>query len=191
MNLNNTIPLIAACIALLSVISVASFAWLNYQRERLNQRIQHANLRQQYFAGLRVWAEQISDLLSQAIHLCELDPPRCRPITFFERRNNLRVPLSSFIDRGRWFFPNLHTEEYGQHKEKAFRGYRQDVLNSLVSAYKVIGELDYTEFKNNRALKDKIVDAKKKFVSEIQDILNPNQRDKEFSDITERILGKK
>ena len=69
---NDLIALGSVLVALVSVVSVAVFAWINYQRERLNQRIQHANLTQQYFAALRLWANELADLLSDAIHFAEL-----------------------------------------------------------------------------------------------------------------------
>ncbi len=189
METKDAISLVAASVALLSVASVAAFAWINYRREKLNQKIQHANLRQQYFLALRAWSDQLSDVLSEAIHFCELDPTKCPAGSFFERRNKFRITLSSMIDRGRWFFPNLHTKEYGQHKERAFRGYRQEVLNSLVESYRIITKLNYVDGSGNNVLKDNLVTAKKRFVSEVQNVLDPSQREKEFFDITKHVIG--
>jgi hypothetical protein len=91
------------------------------------------------------------------------------------------------IDRGRWFFPNLKTEEIGQTKERAFRGYRQDALNSLVEAYNVVTALDYSDGTKNRPLRQQLVDAKRIFVSEIQGLLDPAERDEEFEVITKSV----
>ncbi|CAJ5743673.1 Uncharacterised protein [Burkholderia pseudomallei] len=74
MDIKDAISLASLLVALLSIISAAIFAWINYQRERLNQRIHYVNLRQQHFLALRVWSDQISDLFSEVIHFCELDP---------------------------------------------------------------------------------------------------------------------
>ncbi|WP_259644627.1 hypothetical protein [Burkholderia pseudomallei] len=93
------------------------------------------------------------------------------------------------IDRGRWFFPNLNTELHGQGKELAFRGYRQDVLNSLVDAYNSVTDINYVTRSRNDDLKKRIVTAKKRFVSEIQSILDPGQLDQEFIDITTHVTG--
>ncbi|WP_232441371.1 hypothetical protein [Burkholderia ubonensis] len=161
MDTKDAISLASSLIALLSIISVATFAWINYRRERLNQRIHYANLRQQHFLALRAWSDQISDLLSEVIHFCELDTEKCPSGSFFERRNKYRIALSSMIDHGRWFFPNLHTESHGQDKELAFRGYRQDVLNSLVDAYNSVTGLNYVTRSRNDDLKKRIVTAKK------------------------------
>ena len=190
METRDIIATASVIVAILAMFSVACFAWLNYQRERLNQRIQYANLKQQYFAALRAWSDQLSDLLSDAIHFSELDPSKCEPGSFFKRRNEIRVNLSSHIDKGRWFFSNLNTEEFGQHKEKAFRGYRQDVLNSLVASYDAVTKLNYLTQDGNDQRRQELVDAKKKFVSEIQDVLNPTKRDEEFQHITNVVIGR-
>ena len=93
------------------------------------------------------------------------------------------------IDRGKWFFPNLHSEEVGAHKEKAYRGYRQEVLNSLVEAYDTVTALDYVSGNNNQSRRDALVAAKRRFVGEIQEVLSPAKRDEEFRDITRRVAG--
>jgi hypothetical protein len=126
-------------------------------------------------------------LLSEAVHFSELDPARCPDGSFFERRNKIRTSLSSMIDRGKWFFPNLKAEEIGQTKEKAYRGYRQEILNSLVAAYNLMTALDYQDGTKNRPLRQQIVDAKRVFVSEIQEVLAPAERDKEFEVITKSV----
>ncbi len=189
MEVKDVIALVSAIIALMSLLAVAFFAWVNYRRERLNQKIQYANLKQQYFAALRAWSDQLSEVLSEAIHFAELDPAKCPPGSFFERRNKLRVTISSMIDRGRWFFSNLHTEEVAGQREKAFRGYRQEVLNTLVSAYDSVTKLNYVDGKENDVRRVELVNAKKKFVIEIQDVLNPAKRDEEFHHITRSVAG--
>lgn len=183
------ISLTAAAIALSSALSVTVFAIVNYRRERLNQRMQFSKLQQDYFATLRTWADQVSDLLSDAVHFSELDPQRCPDGFFFERRNRLRTSISSMIDRGRWFFPNLHSDKVGQHKEQAFQGYRQEVLNSLVAAYDATTGLDYRAASNNPPRRIELVKTKRLFVSEVQAVLDPVNRDKEFRKITHAVTG--
>ena len=191
MTTTEKISLAAAVISLSSLLSVAVFAIINCRRERLNQRMQFSKLQQDYFATLRTWADQVSDLLSDAIHFSELDPQRGPDGSFFERRNRLRIAVSSMIDRGRWFFPNLHTDKFGQHKEQAFQGYRQEILNSLVAAYDALTHIDYKTAANNPPRRVELVTAKRLFVSEVQDVLDPACRDQEFRKITHEITGNK
>lgn len=182
------IALGAALVSLVAMLSTAGLTFANYRLERLNQRMQFNKLQQDYFATLRVWADQVSDLLSEAIHFSELDPKRCPDEAFFERRNMIRISLSSYIDRGRWFFPNLHTDRHGQDKEVAFRGYRPEILNSLVAAYLEVTALDYKIQSKNTPYRDKLVAAKRAFVSEVQGILDPVRRDEEFKEITKAVI---
>ena len=191
METRDVIALLSVIVALMSLLSLAFFAWINYRRERLNQKIQYANLKQHYFAALRTWSEQLSDILSEAIHFAELIPSKCPSGEFFERRNKLRVTISSMIDKGRWFFSNLHTEKSVNDEVKAFRGYRQEVLNSLVAAYDSVTRLDYINGNDNPVRRAELVQAKKKFVSEIQEVLNPTRRDEEFQHITKALMGDK
>lgn len=183
------IPVGSAIVALLAVLSTVTFALINYRRERLNQRIQFSKLQDDYFATLRTWASEVSSLLSEAIHLSELDPQRCPNDGFFECRNRIRTSLSSLIDRGRWFFPNFDADQYGQHKESAYQGYRPELLNSLVEAYRITTRLDYKNAVNNRQRRDELVAAQRAFVSEIQAVLDPARREKEFTKITHAVMG--
>jgi hypothetical protein len=183
------IALGAAAVSLATMLSTVAFALINYRRERLNQRIQFAKVQQDYFATLRAWADQASSQLSEAIHFAELDPQRLPDGAFFERRHRIRIALSSFIDRGRWFFPNLHTDKHGQEKEGAFRGYRQQVLNGLVAAYDAVTDLDYMVAANNPPRRRELVAATRCFVTEIQAILDPAIRDNEFKKITHAVTG--
>lgn len=186
MTTSQAIAFSAAVVSAAAVLSTAGFAFVNYRRELLNQRMQLNRFRQDYFVTLHVWADQVCDLLSEAIHLPEFDPERCPDGVFFERRNRIRASLSSFIDRGRWFFPNLHTEQYGQHKKRAFRGYRPEILSSLVDAYNAVTDLNYEIQNENADCRAKLVAAKRIFVTEVQEILDPVRSDEEFKKITDR-----
>lgn len=176
------ISAIAACI---SAVSALIATW-NYSRERLNQKITAAKWKKEYFADLLKWSDESMLLMSEALHLCELDPKRMGDNKFFEIRHLLRIKLSAQIDRGRWFFPNYAAEKHGQHKHAAFRGYRPAVLDGLVQTYRVLTELNYIDASKNNDLKANILSAKQLFTTEIQKVLDPKSRDTEFVNI----LGK-
>ena len=101
-----------------------------------------AKWKQEYFADLLKWSDDSMLLLSEALHLCELDPKKMGDGKFFESRHLLRVKLSAQIDRGRWFFSNYATEQHGQRKHSAYRGFRPAVLDGLVYAYREITSLN-------------------------------------------------
>ena len=102
--------------------------------------------------------------------------------------------LSSAIDRGRWFFPNQWNDEIGLHKEPAYRGLRQPILDHLVAAYDLV--------KNMKAATDgasvsDLVHYQRCFVSEVQQVLNPRRRNEEVErvnkqfTISEKLTGLK
>lgn len=141
----------------------------------MNQRIQAAKWKKEYFSDLLKWSDEAILILSEGLHLCDLDPQKCEQGRFFETRHCLRVKISAQIDRGRWFFPNYAAEEYGQHKEPAFRGYRRGVLDALVRAYRALTALNYIDASKNTTLRSELEQAKRCFTSEIQAVLDPTR----------------
>ncbi len=151
----------------------------------LANRLQAAGVRNQYFVELRKWADEACASLSEASHLCDLDPEKTREPGFFERRHELRIRLSSLIDRGRWFFPNRPMEGIGAHQEPAYQGYRHEVLDGLVDAYRLVLRLDHRHQATNAPIKGPLEASRKAFVGQIQGILDPRARVEEFA----RIMG--
>lgn len=175
---------ISAISAFIAALSALVSVW-NYRREQLNQKIAVAKWKKEYFADLLKWSDEAMLQLSEAMHLCELDPKRMEENSFFEQRHELRVKLSAQIDRGRWFFPNYAQDQYGQHKPEAYKGYRHAVLDGLVFAYRELCELNYSDRMKNVERRRNIEHAKKLFTGEIQKVLDPRNRDEEF----QKLLG--
>lgn len=178
--------MIAAASAFISALAAIVSA-LNLRREQLNQKIVAAKWKKEYFADLLIWSSEAIHHLSEAMHLCELDPKRMEPNKFFDLRHALRVTVSAHIDRGRWFFPNSATELYGQRKSEAYRGYRAAVLNALVAAYETLCSLNYIDTRENAPHRKSIERAKREFTSEIQKVLDPKSRDEEFRKLLEHV----
>ncbi len=119
----NIIGIISAIIAVISALVSAYFSHrsiLSSERAR----------RQQYFSELRQWADEVTGVLSRASHLCKYT-------SVSELKTGdvvlLMTELSSLIDRGRWFFPNIIPNKYGQDKPEASKGIRQVTLTRLVA----------------------------------------------------------
>lgn len=179
------ISAIAACI---SAVSALVAVW-NYRREQLNQRITAAKWKKEYFSDLLKWSDEAMLLLSESLHLCDLEPKRMEGNKFFEAQHSLRVKLSAQIDRGRWFFPNYAVEQHGTHKSEAFRGYRPAVLDGLVHAYRAVSSINYVEQSQNRQHRPAIEGAKRLFATEIQKVLDPRSRDEEFKKLLTRVAA--
>jgi hypothetical protein len=146
---------------------------------------------------LRDWASEAIGVLSEAVYASD-------GIQEHVPSDNARryiSQLSALIDRGRFFFPNQYTKEYGTDKLPAFRGYRHAALDPLVSALIVLdGKVtnedtkDYLVHNRQAVLRE----LQMEFVSHIQQILDPEGHNKKIAGIikdseeqAEKLLGRK
>ncbi|MGH6753026.1 MAG: hypothetical protein ACREDP_12750, partial [Bradyrhizobium sp.] len=101
-----------------------------------------------------------------------------------KRRIELRTGLSSIIDRGRWFFPNIKPLTIGVHKEGAYRGLRLPVLDYLVYAHNELEISGRTGTKDSNpdydSVRQEILDLRRAFVAEIQSVLDPRKNSKMY-----------
>jgi hypothetical protein len=171
---------VSAAVAFGTMVVTILFLKKNFVRELQNQEMNLVATRLRYFEDFRTWADQAVESLTEAIHLCDLDPNKVQDESVFSRRHRLRIAISSMIDKGRWFYPNIILDEHGAHKEEAYRGYRHELLDGLVEAYGSLQRLDYENQKNNWSVRKDLTAAKRHFVSQVQIILDPSRRNEEF-----------
>ncbi|MEL6412325.1 MAG: hypothetical protein AAFQ38_18200 [Pseudomonadota bacterium] len=152
-------------------------------------RLQALDWSMQYFEGVRTWADDVTLAITQAMHLSRIQDEKLRE----DECNRIRSRLSTAIDTGRWFFPNKFETEYGEEKPPAYRGIRRRVLDHVVDAYEAIwtvpGFFDHKTATGDPATKaayGKLELAKRMFVSEIQETLNPRHREEQVSAVIER-----
>jgi hypothetical protein len=174
------IKLVITIVAALISVIAAILAWVAAKRSRVLQTLMFL---QKYYGDLRIWGDQVVDSMTEALELCRLDPTRTAEPSFFNRKHNLCIRLSALADRGRWFFPNIHGENFGRHKKAAFRGFRQSILDSIVYAYQAVQKLNCDNAAPNASCYDKILEFKQDFVTQIQDILDPRKREEEMKHI--------
>jgi hypothetical protein len=125
---------ISAAIAVVSAVISALFA------ARAN-RLAERSARDAYLERVRDWADESVGLLVALNRLC--DEPGEDEREFNTKRADLLTRLSSQIERGRWFFPNVLDTQVGEWKEAAYRGYRQPILNNLVNAFDAANEVHF------------------------------------------------
>lgn len=178
---------VSAVIALCAAVVSAWFAGRNLRRELVNQRISFIQARLKFFEDFQKWADQLVNVLTEAIHLCDLDPKQVVGESFFDRRHRLRITLSAMIDKGRWFFPNIAVDDHGTVKELAYRGYRHELLTGLVMAYRCLERLDYRNRDNNELLRTELTAAKRHFVSQVQKIIDPRTQQAELERIRSQV----
>ncbi len=165
---------------LLIPILVAYFGYRIHERMRL----------QHYFGELRVWASKSLDCLSDAVHLCDLDPTSTTEPSFYNRRHKVLVELSSYIDQGRWFFPNVEPSDVENWNLDKYRNIQRRPLDDLVYAYGAVKKMSYTDKSENSILKSPLVEIKRDFTDSIQVLLDPQKAHKQFGLATKRNLSR-
>jgi len=152
-------------------------------------RIQERARLQHYFGELRVWALGALDDLSEAAHLCRLDPAATKDASFYNRRHDLLIRLSSRIDQGRLFFPSTKPAKFSKWKLNPANSLRQGPLSALLYTYGAVKQMSYTDGDDNAYLWDPLIDAKRDFTTAMQAILDPRNKNKQFElAMTKRVV---
>ena len=100
------------------------------------------------------------------------------------RKKELLVRLSSLIEQGRFYFPNIKQQEYGLEKPPAYRGYRNIALDFLVASYNL-------HHKPRSAKLDKQAKyLQQLFTSVIYEIVRPMDRLNMIRELTDRYFVK-
>jgi hypothetical protein len=162
----------------------AMIATLWFSRRNLKLQLVATELK--YFEDFQKWADQLADALTEAEHLCDLDPKQVAGEPFFDRRHRLQITISSMVDRGRWFFPNIVTDDHGADKEPGYQGYRPKLLDGPVDAYNCLKKLDCQQRENNQSIRKDLTKAKREFVGQVQKILDPTSRRSFFDSIRDK-----
>lgn len=184
LKLNEQFTIVTALIALaLSIISMIR-THISLKKER---EIQITTRVHDYYENIRKWADETILELSKAAFLCDLDPQHMPDGEFFKKRHYVRTRLSSLLDQGRLFLPNSDQDIIGIWKEGAYRGLRQKALDCLANAYTLVEELDSNNQTPNKSKREEIIDEKREFVSEIQDILEVRLTTQEINRLEQEI----
>ena len=148
---------------------------------RLQLDIQKAQIKQEYRAELRAWASEAVEAMRTAQAICETEVSGVgSPETEAQK---IKVRISSLIDRGRWFFPNVDTSSYGVDKLPAFRGFRPIVLDALVDVYRSIDVKAQTDTEGDKSTINKIEKSIKMFVDEVQKVVGPTATENDLGNI--------
>jgi len=154
-------------------------------------RIQERARLQQYFGELRVWALAVLDDLSEAAHLCLLDPVATQEASFYNRKHDLLIRLSAKIDQGRLFFPSIKPVKFTKWRIDPAQSFQDGPLNILIYAYGAVKQMSYTSKVDNEHLWEPLITAKRDFTGAMQVILDPRNKNKQFELAMERRHGHK
>ena len=173
------IQLMSAAIASLAACASIYFSIRTRRDSLTQQRVEVLSLKHDFDSDLRKWAEEVSEQMTEAIFLCDLNPAELAKGEFFQKQHTIRTRLSALIDRGRWFLPNIKETEKGQHKPGAYRGSRQPALDYVVASFDLVTNLNCLAQAPNKELQSQLSEIKREFVTELQNLLDPREREKE------------
>jgi hypothetical protein len=128
----------------------------------------------QYEGSMRLWAETTVDVTGELVELLSRENGERE---FNERSGQLRARLRCQIDKGRWYFPNVHPDLKGSWKPPAFRGIRQRILNVLVDFFDAVDKADWSD---RQSAFTQVEGLHREFVSEVQQRLDPTTRDDNY-----------
>jgi hypothetical protein len=171
--------------ALITLIVGASAATISYFAFRYNFQVNVEKIVLDRKKHIHDWGDEVIEQLASAFALTYWDPEANRD-EFFRRRNDLMARFSALVDRGRLFFPNMQIAGKGEHKEEAFKGGRQRILDHIVDAFDVTKNLDLATQQNNKPMREQLVSLKRKFVSDLQIELDPRSFSSRLARLADR-----
>lgn len=159
--------------ALLAVVSLI-FNWIVVKKQT---ELQTATLRVEMDSEVISWSQEAIDAVSDGIALA-----RGRGTEGYGSAGEFRrvvseasQKLSSLADRGRLFFPNHQHDTHGNHKESAFQGFRQPILDAVVFACARLDRMDPTIGTPDNESADYLLKCRRLLVSEAQNAIDPRR----------------
>jgi hypothetical protein len=140
------------------------------------------NLRLQRDSDIIEWSNRALDHMSSAEMILRQEYHSITSQAEFEKvRLQTMRNISSCIDQGRLFFPNLHHDnpnlafdKHGLPKPDAYKGFRHPVLDRLVDTYRLLdNDARYDRVQTFEAHRKNVTDYKREFISRVQSELDP------------------
>lgn len=130
-------------------------------------------LRENYYRELLLWYKITNETVVRII--TSIDNNEFYTDDFSRERNELISKLSSLIEEGRFYFPNIiRKDDFGWEKPFAYQGYRHIVLEFLVFIYDEIAVFNNTNT-------ERIEKARREFTSFVFKTINPRKRIGEYA----------
>lgn len=143
---------------------------------RRQRKLQAANLRQAIDAASLDWGNAAIDTMARCAMFARTRQMQTNEGGFPANKANLLVALSTLVDRGRLFFPNLNPDRKGAEKEGAYRGDRP-ILDALMRTYHGPEALTREGGPASDDSAAFIDECHRLLVSELQAYLDPRRKD--------------
>ena len=172
--LNNHIEIV---VAVLSAVIAVFGALVSRNETRKQRALQLENLRHNIDTQSLAWGNACIDTLNRAAMFARTRQHQANDQSFFQQRVNMLLAISSLVERGRLFFPNIDPASKGGEKEGAYRGSRPPILDALMYAYYEVEALSRQGGPTADNSAEYIEDCRRLLVSELQAHLDPRRRD--------------
>jgi hypothetical protein len=168
---------------LVSIISAAVsvvFAQRARRDIRNQGRLQVMALRQERYAAFQQWADEVIEVMTEAIFLCDAGEDLGAVTKPASRTLLIRQRLSALVDRGRLFLENEAREAFSEAKPIAYQGFRRAELDPIVEAFRALRDLDLASTEQRKGCRKELWEQRKNFVSGAQLLLSPRGREQEI-----------
>lgn len=177
--INILAAIVSAGAAIASVVAAVVFGIRANSIAAAQRRQAAFNAAADWRRDMSAWAAGAIDVLSEAVEFWDSDAEGSRAA----RLSDCSFRLSSMIDRGRLFLPNVRENEYGVNKPVAYRGFRHHALDPLVAATLVLSTGRTGAFTDGRFA---LIAMRREFVSAIHQILDPRGFNQQVAEMVKR-----
>ena len=164
-------------VAVLSAFVAVLGALFSRAETRKQRALQLENLRHWIDTQSLGWGNACIDTLNRAAMFARTRQHQANDTGFLQQKVNLMLALSSLVERGRLFFPNIDPDSKGAEKDGAYRGSRPPILDALMFAYYEVEALTRQEGPTADNSANFIEDCRRLLVSELQAHFDPRRRD--------------
>lgn len=177
-NVETVIAIVSALVAVLSALIARG-------ETRAQRKLQEEELRQRIDAASLDWGNEAINTMGEAsalamnTHLTVAD--------MVAAKLDVARRLSTLVDRGRMFFPNVDAETHGSDREVAFRGKRAPILDVLMYAHYETLRIGEGNVRGDDSAAF-ITQCRRLLVSELQRHLDPRRLDEVVDRYTEQSL---
>lgn len=168
---------IEVVVALSSAVVAVLGALISRNETRKQRELQMENLRHSVDSQSLGWGNACIDVLNRAAMFARTRQHQANDASFLQQRINLMLSISSLVERGRMFFPNIDPHTKGGEKDGAYRGSRPPILDALMYAYYEVEALTRQGGPTAENSADFIEDCRRLLVSELQAHFDPRRRD--------------
>jgi len=164
-------------VTVVSAVFAVIGAIASHLETRRQEKIRVETLRMHVDGASLDWGSAAIDLMGRMEMFAKTRRQQANDQSFETNKINLLMQLSSLIERGRMFFPNIDPQKKGAQKEGAYRGHRPPILDAMVFAYYELEAMNRQEGPTGENSASFFQECRRLLVSELQAHTDPRRRD--------------